>query len=131
MLPRSAILAVAVLMSVTFLTMQSPRARAASQPSVAATSARLDRMTAAGKSDREKAQYVFETHGCKNCHTAGQDGKLGMTEHGKQLANGFEGCIPMLTAMNVIAQVAPAQRSDDQKHKAARFEEFGCTFCHQ
>jgi cytochrome c551/c552 len=88
-------------------------------------------MTAAGKTDREKAQYVFETHGCKNCHTAGQDGKLGMTEHGKELAHGFEGCIPMLTAMNVIAQVDPGQRSAEQKDKAARFQEFGCTFCHQ
>ena len=128
---RPTILASAALIAVIFLTMESPGARGASQPSAAATSAALDRMTASGKTDREKAQYVFDTHGCKNCHTAGEGGKLGMTEQGKELAHGFEGCIPMLTAMNVIAQVDPSQRSAGQKQKAARFQEFGCTFCHQ
>ena len=93
--------------------------------------AMLDKMEAAGKSQREIAQYVFDTHGCKSCHVAGQDGKLGFTEKGKQISKGFEGCISMLTAMNLIAQVSDDQRTPDQRKKAARFEEFGCTYCHK
>jgi hypothetical protein len=91
----------------------------------------LDRMMAAGKSQRELAKYVFNTHGCKNCHTMGGSGKLGFTEKGKERAKGFEGCISMLTAMNLIAQVDERQRSPDQRQKAARFEDFGCTTCHK
>jgi cytochrome c551/c552 len=91
----------------------------------------LDRMVAEGKSQRELARYVFNTHGCKGCHTMGQSGKLGFTEEGKERAKGFEGCISMLTAMNLIAQVDEKQRSPEQRQKAARFEEFGCTTCHK
>lgn len=101
------------------------------QPSPASTSATLDKMIAAKKSQKQLAQYVFDTHGCNRCHTVGENGKLGFTERGKTLTNGFEGCIRMLTAMNVIAQVAPNQRSADEKIKAQRFEEFGCTLCHK
>jgi hypothetical protein len=96
-----------------------------------ATSAALDRMIAAGKSQRELGQYVFDTHGCNSCHTVGQDGKLGFTAKGKQLTQGFEGCIRTLTAMNLIAQVPDNQRSPDQRKTAARFNEFGCTLCHK
>jgi cytochrome c551/c552 len=91
----------------------------------------LDRMIAAGKSQQELAQYLFNTHGCKSCHTVGQHGKLGFTEKGRERAKGFEGCISMLTAMNLIAQVPNQQRSAQQRQKAARFEEFGCTTCHK
>jgi len=91
----------------------------------------LDRMIAAGKSQREVAKYVFNTHGCKNCHTMGASGKLGFTEKGKERAKGFEGCISMLTAMNLIAQVDEKQRSPEQRQKSARFEDFGCTACHK
>jgi cytochrome c551/c552 len=101
------------------------------QSSPKTTAATLDRMTAAGKSPRELAQYVFNTHGCKRCHTVGENGKLGFTERGKQIGKGFEGCISMLTAMNLIAQVPDAQRSAQERQKAARFQEFGCTFCHK
>ena len=100
-----------------------------SQTSAQASSATLDRMVAAGKSQQELATYVFDTHGCKNCHSMGQNGKLGFTERGKQRAQGFEGCISMLTAMNLIAQVPDDKRSPQQRQKAARFEEFGCTTC--
>jgi len=95
------------------------------------TMANLDKMAASGKSQKEMAQYVFDNHGCKGCHTAGENGKLGFTAKGKQLATGFEGCIRSLTAMNLIAQVPANQRSADQKLKAQRFDEFGCTLCHQ
>src|SRR5437016_1522108 len=67
-----------------------------------ATSAALDKMIAAKKSQKELAQYVFDNHGCKSCHTVGENGKLGFTEKGKRLTNGFEGCIRTLTAIDVM-----------------------------
>ena len=93
--------------------------------------ATLDRMVAAGKSPAELAKYVFDTHGCKSCHTIGHDGKLGYTDRGKERAKGFEGCINMLTAMTVIVQVPDERRTAQQRDRAQRFEEFGCTACHK
>jgi cytochrome c2 len=95
------------------------------------STATLDRMIAAGKSQRELAQYLFDTHGCKDCHTIGQEGKLGLTKKGEQRAQGFEGCISTLKAMSVIAKVPEAQRSATQRRRAERFEEFGCATCHK
>jgi cytochrome c2 len=92
---------------------------------------RLDQMIAAGKSNQELAQYVFETHGCKNCHTVGHDGKLGFTKKGEERAQGFEGCISTLKAMSIIAKVPENQRSATQRRRAQRFEEFGCATCHK
>ncbi len=77
------------------------------------------------------ALYVFENHGCKNCHTMGKDGKLGFTAKGKEVGKNFEGCIRLLTAMNVIAQVPEEKRSNEEIEKAARFQDFGCTTSHQ
>ena len=104
---------------------------AQSPPSGAQAVAALDRMAAAHKSQQELARYVFDTHGCRSCHTVGQSGKLGFTDKGKQIGQGFEGCISMLTTMNRIAQVPDSQRSTAQRQKAARFEEFGCALCHK
>jgi cytochrome c2 len=97
----------------------------------AASSAALDRMIAAGKSQRELAQYLFDTHGCKECHTIGSEGKLGFTAKGKERAQGFEGCISTLKAMSIIAKVPEDQRSATQRRRAQRFEEFGCATCHK
>ncbi len=79
----------------------------------------------------ELAKYVFEHHGCDSCHTMGANGKLGYTERGKQVGKGFIGCVSLLTSMNLIAQVEPANRTPDEKAKAVKFREFGCTTCHQ
>ena len=95
------------------------------------TAANLDRMTAAGKSQREMAQYVFDNHGCNGCHNAQENGRLGFTARGMQLAGGFEGCIRTLASMNFIAMVPVNQRSAEQRKKAQQFEDFGCTLCHQ
>lgn len=84
-----------------------------------------------GKTPDQLAAYVFEHHRCNSCHTLGQDGKLGFTDRGKEVGKNFEGCISLLTSMNVIAQVKPANRTAEEKEKAARFQEFGCTTCHQ
>ena len=110
---------------------QGPPKAAKSQPSAQTTIATLDRMAAAGRSQQEMGQYVFETHGCRSCHTVGQNGKLGFTEKGKQVAQGSEGCIALLTAMSLIARVPQDRRSPQQRQRAARFEESGCTFCHR
>src|SRR5262249_38916678 len=77
---------------------------AKNQPT-AVSSAALDRMIAEGKSPRELAQYLFDTHGCKECHTSGGEGKLGFTVKGQERAQGFEGCIASLKAMSIIAKV--------------------------
>ena len=83
------------------------------------------------KSPDELAAYIFDHHGCKNCHTLVRGGKLGFTDRGKEVGKNFEGCTSLLTAMNVIAQVKEVNRTPDEKHKAAKFEEYGCTTCHQ
>jgi hypothetical protein len=100
------------------------------QPS-AASSAELDKMIAAGNSPRELALFLFDTHGCKGCHTIGRDGKLGFTKKGEERAEGFEGCIATLKAMTIISKVPDAQRSATQRRRVQRFEEFGCSTCHK
>jgi len=110
---------------------QTALSSASSQASAQQTAAKLNQMTADGASPKELAQYVFDTHGCSNCHTIGHDGKLGFTAKGKERAQGFEGCINMLTAMTVIVQVPEHKRSPQQRQRAGRFEEFGCTACHK
>lgn len=104
----------------------------AAVPSWAQSSdATLDKMIAAGRSPQELAAYLFDSHGCKNCHTAGKDGKLGFTKNGTDRAQGFQGCIATLKAMSVIAKVPADQRSATQRQRAQRFEEFGCATCHK
>ena len=95
------------------------------------STAALDRMIAAGKSQREVAQHLFDTRGCNDCHTIGGNGKLGFTQKGQERAQSFEGCISTLKAMSVIAKVPENQRSDKQRLRARRFEEFGCSTCHR
>ena len=94
------------------------------------TDATLDKMIATGKSPQELAAYLFDTHGCKNCHTAGYNGKLGFTKNGEELAKGFQGCIANLKAMTVIAKVPLNQRSETQRKRVKQFEDFGCSTCH-
>jgi len=82
-------------------------------------------------SQREIAHFVFRTYGCRRCHTVGQREALGFTPYGEQRRRESEGCIPLLAAMNVIVQIPESERTPEQKAKAARFREFGCTFCHR
>jgi cytochrome c551/c552 len=104
---------------------QSSKAATTGSPNTL-TDAQMSKM-----SSDELAHYVFVHHGCNGCHTLGANGKLGFTERGTQVGKGFEGCISLLTSMNVIAQVKLADRTAEEKQKAARFQEFGCTTCHQ
>lgn len=91
----------------------------------------LAELDTSGKSPQELAGYVFERYGCKGCHTLGRAGKLGLTERGKEIGKNFEGCISLLTAMNVIVHLPEENRSAEEKRKAAHFQEFGCAACHQ
>lgn len=95
------------------------------------TGARLTEADLKSKSPDKLATFVFENHGCKNCHTMGAGGRLGFTERGNEVGKNFEGCIRLLTAMNVIAQEKEENRTPEEKEKAARFEQFGCSTCHQ
>jgi hypothetical protein len=119
MRPRAFAAGAFLLMAVALAQSQEPQA-----------SATLDRMVAAHKSQQQLARYVFDTQGCKRCHTIGQAGKLGFTARGTETAKGFEGCIAMLTAVTHIASVPVDQRTPQQQKKTGRFTEFGCTFCH-
>ncbi len=83
------------------------------------TAETLDKMIAAGKSPQELAAYVFDTHGCKDCHTAGKDGKLGFTRKGEERAQGSQGCIATLKAMTVIAKIPANQRSETRSAAAS------------
>jgi mono/diheme cytochrome c family protein len=102
----------------------------AQQPPAGTANAALDRMIAAGKSQREVAQYIFDTRGCNGCHTIGRAGKLDLTKKGQETAQGFEGCISTLKAMTIIAKVPEERRSDTQRRRTQRFEAFGCATCH-
>ena len=82
-------------------------------------------------SSDELAHYVFENHGCNGCHTLGANGKLGFTDRGKEVGKGFEDASTQLTAMSNIVKVKESDRSEDQKRAQTRFQEFGCTTCHQ
>jgi len=94
------------------------------------STASLDQMIAAGKSQRELAQHLFESQGCRKCHTIGQEGKLGFTKEGRERAQGFEGCISNLKAMTIIVKVPEDKRSPTQLRRVQRFQEFGCSTCH-
>jgi cytochrome c551/c552 len=91
----------------------------------------LTEFDTSGKSPREIAEFVFQRYSCNGCHTLGEGGKLGFTERGKEVGKNFEGCISLLTAMNVMVHVREENRTAEEKRKAAHFQEFGCVACHQ
>ena len=105
----------------------------AASPGPAQTSSKkeLSEAEMSHMSSAQLATYVFDHHGCASCHTMGANGKLGFTERGKEVGKGFIGWISLLTSMNMIAQVEPANRTAEEKQKAVKFTEFGCTTCHQ
>jgi cytochrome c551/c552 len=124
-----------VSLSCVLLVWSSPtsfRTNASPEPAQTASSKKeLSEAEMSHMSSSELATYVFEHHGCNSCHTMGSNGKLGYTERGKQVGKGFIGCVSLLTSMNLIAQVDPANRTREEKQKAVKFQEFGCTTCHQ
>lgn len=83
------------------------------------------------KSPHQLAQYIFQHNGCNDCHTLGEQGKFGYTARGQQIHQKAEGCIDLLTAMNVIALTPQSQWTAEDRAKAGHFQEYGCTSCHQ
>jgi len=110
---------------------EQSRAGAPADAAPAKTSRALDERAVSGKSPQEVANYVFASYDCNSCHTLGKEDKFGFTARGEQLRGNSEGCVSMLTSMSVIAQVDEANRTAEQKVKAAHFNEYGCTMCHQ
>jgi cytochrome c551/c552 len=104
-----------------------------SDPTVSANQdqATLREIELAGNDSKRLARYVFERHGCSSCHTLTTDGKFGFTDTGRLVGRHFEGCISLLTSMNVIALRNPADWTAGQRDKATLFKEFGCVECHQ
>ena len=76
-------------------------------------------------------KYVFSHQGCDTCHTLSANWQLGLTDRGQQVSGSFEGCAGLLTAMNVVGELPPSERSPDEAQVAQRFQEFGCSTCHQ
>lgn len=103
-----------------------PRAISSGSSTKTLTDAQMSQM-----SRDELAKYVFDQHRCKNCHTLGKTGRLGLTERGIEVGKNYEGCVSLLTSMNLIAQLKDTERSSADRKTAARFQEFGCTTCHQ
>ncbi len=121
---RSALSVVACLsLAAAVVSCSSPHSTGPPETPVDASFARM--------SSSELAQYVFDHHGCKSCHTLGKDGKLGLTDRGTEVGRNFEGCISLLTAMNSVVQAKEENRSAEDRRKAERFRDFGCTDCHQ
>jgi cytochrome c551/c552 len=85
----------------------------------------------AGMNSGQLTKYVFGHQGCDSCHTLSPNFQLGLTDRGQQLAKNFEGCAGLLTAMNVVGELPPADRSPDETQVAQKFQEFGCETCHQ
>lgn len=110
----------------TSQTTPPPKATSSGSSAKTLTEAQMSQM-----SSDDLAKYVFQQHGCKNCHTLGKAGRLGLTEQGMGVGKNYEGCVSMLTSMSLVAQVKEAERSVADKKTAARFQEFGCTTCHQ
>ena len=84
-----------------------------------------------GKGPKEMAEFVFADYNCNSCHTLGKEGKFGFTSRGSQLRQQSEGCVALLTAMNVMIHVPEGERTPDEQRKYAHFQDYGCAFCHQ
>jgi cytochrome c2 len=83
------------------------------------------------KSPQETAEFVFANNKCNDCHTLGKEGKFGFTSWGAQLRQQSEGCVALLTAMNVMTNVPEQQRTSDEQRKFAHFQDYGCAVCHK
>jgi len=82
-------------------------------------------------SSAQLTKYVFSHQSCDTCHTLSANWQLGLTDRGRQVSGSFEGCAGLLTAMNVVGELPPSDRSADEAQVAQRFQEFGCSTCHQ
>lgn len=88
----------------------SPKANSSAASTKTLTDVQMSQM-----SSDDLANYIFQQHGCKNCHTLGAGGKLGLTDRGMQVGKNHEGCMYLLNSMNLIAQLKDSERSPADK----------------
>jgi hypothetical protein len=93
----------------------APKAISSGSTTKTLTDTQMSRM-----SSDELANYVFQHHGCKNCHTLGKAGKLGLTEQGMEVGKNYEGCVSLLTSMNLIAQLKDADLTKEDGRPVSR-----------
>ena len=84
-----------------------------------------------GMTRTETAKYVYSTYGCNGCHTINSEGNTGLTPVGEVAAQGFTGCVRLLTAVSASVAIPAAERTDDQRRIHQKFGDYGCTFCHK
>ncbi len=86
---------------------------------------------AEGKSPLEMARWIYDNHGCVECHTITNTGLFGLTPLGQERAEGFEGCPGMLKTVWETLAIAEEEWSERQRKVRSDFVDFGCTLCHE
>ena len=86
---------------------------------------------AEGKSPREIAKWIYDNHGCVNCHTLTNTGLFGLTPQGQARAENFEGCPEMLKTVWGTLVLAEKEWTQRQRRVRGDFIEFGCALCHE
>ena len=83
-----------------------------------------------GKSPREIAKWIYDNHGCGECHTLTNTGLFGLTPLGQERAEGFEGCPGMLATVWETLAIAEEEWTQSQRKVRGDFVDFGCALCH-
>ncbi|MDA2933217.1 hypothetical protein MYX82_02625 [Acidobacteria bacterium AH-259-D05] len=83
-----------------------------------------------GKSPREIARWIYDNHGCVECHTLTDTGSFGLTPQGQALAEDFEGCPGMLRTVWETLTIPEEEWTQRQRKVRGDFVRFGCTVCH-
>ncbi len=86
---------------------------------------------AEGKSGGEIAKWIYDNHGCAECHTLTQTGLFGLTPQGETMALDFQGCPGLLTSVWETLTIAQQEWTAKQRQVREEFVRFGCTACHQ
>ena len=86
---------------------------------------------AEGKSGGEIAKWIYDNHGCVECHTLTQSGLFGLTPQGEAMAVDFQGCPGLLTSVWETLTTAHEEWTPKQRQVREEFVRFGCTVCHQ
>ncbi len=82
------------------------------------------------KSPREIAKWIYDNHGCGECHTLTNTGLFGLTRLGQERAEGFEGCPGMLATVWETLAIAEEEWTQSQRKVRGDFVDFGCVLCH-
>ena len=86
---------------------------------------------AEGKSGGEIAKWIYDNHGCVECHTLTQSGLFGLTPQGETMAVDFQGCPGLLTSVWETLTTTHEEWTPKQRQVREEFVRFGCTVCHQ